>query len=88
MRFLWVPAAYLLLSLLFLPFQYQYIKQLKERRRRNERKGISQSEMVERMSFEEQQLTFNVQGNFLFMGSNLLAEGLYYLKHRKDKNQA
>lgn len=44
--------------------------------------------MVERMSFEEQQLTFNVQGNILFIGSNLLAEGIYYLKHRKYKNHA
>jgi len=40
------------------------------------------------MSFEEQQLTVNLQGNILFIGSNLLAEGIYYLKHRKDKNHA
>ena len=88
MRFLLVPAAYLLLSLILLPVQYPYIKELKQRRRRNEQNGISQSEMVERMSFEEQQLTVNLQGNILFIGSNLLAEGIYYLKHRKDKNHA
>lgn len=86
MYFWWFLGGYFVLSLIFLPVQYSYIKELKERRKANEAKGIRQDEMVDNMSFEEQQLTYNAQGNLLMLGSNLLAELIYYVKHRKNKD--
>lgn len=86
MFFLWILGGYVLLSLLFLPVQYPYIKELKERRKANGAKGISQDEMIDKMSFEEQQLTYNVQGNVFMLGSNLIAELIYYAKHKKKKD--
>lgn len=86
MYFWWFLGGYFVLSLIFLPVQYSYIKELKERRKANEAKGIRQDEMVDNMSFEEQQLTYNAQGNLLMLGSNLFAELIYYVKHRKNKD--
>ncbi len=80
---LYLIGGYFLLSLILLPVQYPYIKAIKERKKELEAKGISQEEMYEKMSFEEQQLTFNLQGNILFLGPNLLATILYNWKHKK-----
>jgi len=44
--------------------------------------GISQEEMYNKMSFEEQQLSFHAQGNILFIGVNLFATFLYKWKHQ------
>lgn len=78
-----VVGCYLFLSLCLLPFQYQYVTQLKEMDKKRKEKGISQNEMYEKMSFENQQLHFNAQGSPLFMGANLLATLLYNYKHKK-----
>ncbi|MFE8700081.1 DUF3949 domain-containing protein [Cytobacillus sp. FJAT-54145] len=74
---------YLLISLILLPFQYSYIKELKSMHKKNEEKGLNQNDTYEKMSFEEQQLHLNAQGNFLFFGANLLASILYKLKQKK-----
>lgn len=80
---LYLIGGYFLLSLFLLPMQYPYIKAIKERKKELEEKGISQEEMYEKMSFEEQQLTFALQGSILFLGSNLLATVLYNWKEKK-----
>ena len=79
---LWVLAGYLLLSLILLPMQYSYVKELKKLDQKRREQGISQNEMYDRMSFEEQQLSFNAQGNFLFIGANVFATILYKWKHK------
>lgn len=41
--------------------------------------------MYDKMSFEEQELNFNAQGNLLLIGANLLATLLYNWKHKQKK---
>ncbi|QCJ44802.1 DUF3949 domain-containing protein [Bacillus sp. S3] len=79
---LWALGGYVLLSLLLLPMQYSYIKELKKMDKKRREQGIRQDEMYDKMSFEEQQLSFNAQGNFIFIGANVFATLLYKLKNR------
>ena len=78
-----VLGAYILLSLILAPMQYRYIKELKEMDKERRELGLSQEEYYEKMGFESQQLHYNVQGNFLFIGANLFAEAFYKWKHRR-----
>lgn len=57
---------------------------MKELAKRTRGKGISQEEIYDKMSFEEQQLTFNVQGEPIFIISNLLATLLYNWNHKEE----
>ncbi|MFZ7946768.1 DUF3949 domain-containing protein [Neobacillus sp. 19] len=79
---LWALGGYVLLSLLLLPMQYSYIKELKKMDKKRREQGIRQDEMYDKMSFEEQQLSFNAQGNFIFIGANVFATLLYKFKNR------
>jgi K+ transporter len=74
---------YILLSLILIPFQYRYVEQMETMRKANEKKGISQGEMMENMKFEEQVLHANVQGSMIFILANILATIVYKLKHRQ-----
>lgn len=76
-------AGYILLSLILIPFQYRYVEQMEKMRKDNEKKGISQGEMMENMKFEEQVLHANVQGSMLFFLANILATIVYKIKHRE-----
>lgn len=80
-----ILGAYILLSLLLLPVQYKYIKELKETQKKNKDRGVSIEDHYDQMSFETQQLHFNAQGNFLFIGANMLAAIVYHLKNREKK---
>lgn len=78
-----VIGGYLLLSIILLPFQYNYIKSIKEQELERKRLGLTINEHYEDMSFETQQLHYNAQGNPLFIGANILASILYKLKNKK-----
>ncbi|WP_391559154.1 DUF3949 domain-containing protein [Robertmurraya sp.] len=80
-----IISAYIVLSLLLVPVQYKYIKQLAETKNRNKERGVSEEEHYNQMSFETEQLHFNAQGNLLFIGANLLATLVYNLKTRGKK---
>ena len=80
-----IIGAYILLSLLLVPVQYKYIKQLIETQVRNKERGVSVEDHYNQMSFETQQLHFNAQGNLLFIGANLLATLVYNLENRGKK---
>ncbi|MGS2779380.1 DUF3949 domain-containing protein [Robertmurraya sp. GLU-23] len=80
-----IIGAYIVLSLLLVPVQYKYIKQLKETQKRNKERGVSVEDHYDQMSFETQQLHFNAQGNLLFIGANLLATLVYNLKSNGKK---
>lgn len=82
-----VIGGYLLLSLLLLPVQYRYVKSLKEQQKQKEAKGISQQEMYENMSFEEQLSHYHAQGLF-FLGANLFATLMYNWKHKEKKTES
>lgn len=77
-----VIAGYIFISLIFLPVQYSYIKQLKEMEKQRRAQGLRQDEMYEKMSFEYQELHFNAQGNLFLVGANLMASLLYRLNQR------
>ena len=73
---------YFLISLFILPFQYKYIKALKEMDKERMKLGLSQSEYYEKMEFGREQLHFNAQGNLLFIGANMLATLLYHWRQK------
>jgi hypothetical protein len=80
-----IIGVYVLLSLLLVPIQYKYLKQLKETHDRNKDRGITVEDHYDQMSFETQQLHFNAQGNLLFIGANLLATLVYNWRNRKRR---
>ena len=81
--FIIFAGGYILLSLILIPFQYRYVEQMEKMRKVNEKKGISQGEMMENMKFEEQVLHANAQGSILFILANILATIVYKVKHRE-----
>ena len=76
---LWILAGYVLLSIVLLPIQYHY---LKENTAQRKKLGLTQEEYYEKMSFESEQLHYNVQSNLLFFGANVLASFLYSRRHK------
>ncbi|MGF9963483.1 DUF3949 domain-containing protein [Bacillus rhizoplanae] len=65
--------------LIMIPIQYSYISGLKERMKEI---GLAQSELYEKMSFEEEQAHFNLQGNLFNIPSALVVSLIYKLRHR------
>jgi hypothetical protein len=70
----------LLYFLVMIPIQYLYISGIKERARKSK---LSQEQMYQNMSFEEEQLHFHIQGNIANLPSTVVAHCLYQLRHRK-----
>ncbi|KFM99367.1 DUF3949 domain-containing protein [Bacillus clarus] len=70
--------------LVMIPIQYLYIEGLSERKKRT---GLSQQEMYKKMSFEEEQLHFHVQGNPFNLPSALVAYMILKIKGRKKASQ-
>ncbi|CAM4209867.1 DUF3949 domain-containing protein [Bacillus manliponensis] len=56
--------------LVMIPIQYMYISEMNKKKNKI---GLSQNEMYEKMSFEEEQLHFHVQGNPFNIPSALVA---------------
>ena len=72
----------LLYFIVMVPIQYLYISGIKERTRKSK---LSQEQMYENMSFEEEQLHFHMQGNILNWPAALAANALYRIRHHKGK---
>ena len=70
----------LLYIIIMIPIQYRNIAATKEEIRKTKK---THNEMYEDMSFEEQQLQFNLQGNLLNLPSTLIATLIYKLRHRQ-----
>ncbi|CAH2715286.1 hypothetical protein BACCIP111895_02470 [Neobacillus rhizosphaerae] len=72
-------SVYAVYFLIMIPVQYAYISETKERF-----KELNQShnEIYDNMSFEEQQLQYNLQGNLLNLPSNIVAAILYKVRNR------
>lgn len=79
-----ILGAYILLSLILSPMQYKYIEQIKENDKRRKELGLTKEDYDEKMSFENQVLHFNAQGNPLFLGANLFATLFYNWKQKKN----
>ena len=73
-----VVGAYLLLSLVLVPFQYRYLTGVEEEQNRN---GQNQTAYYESKSASEQILHANTQGNILFGFANVIAYAIYKIKN-------
>lgn len=72
-------AVVVLYILIMIPFQYRNIAATKEELKKTKK---THNETYEDMSFEEQQLQYNLQGNLLNLPSTLIATLIYKLRHR------
>ncbi|MEH7223352.1 DUF3949 domain-containing protein [Bacillus sp. JJ1566] len=69
----------LLYVLIMIPIQYKNIAATKEEFKKTKK---THNETYEDMSFEEQQLQFNLQGSPLNLPSTLIAALIYKIRHR------
>ncbi|MCM3708073.1 MULTISPECIES: DUF3949 domain-containing protein [Cytobacillus] len=76
-----VLGLYVLLSLIILPMQYRFLVNLKEMGAKNRVMGKTQGNMHDSMRAAELVLHENMQGNPIFFLANLLASGIYRIKH-------
>ncbi len=72
-------AVVVLYILIMIPFQYRNIAATKEELKKTKK---THNEIYEDMSFEEQQLQYNLQGNLLNLPSTVIATLIYKLRHR------
>ncbi|MBS4179402.1 DUF3949 domain-containing protein [Lederbergia citrea] len=83
MEFLIVIGSVLVIYyLILIPVQYRNIAATRESLKKSH---LTHNEMYEKMSFEEQQLQFNLQGNLFNLPATLIAQLIYYIRHRDDK---
>jgi len=68
----------LLYVLIMIPVQYRNIAATKEELKKTKK---THNEMYGDMSFEEQQMQYNLQGNLLNLPSTLIATLIYKLRH-------
>ncbi|MCC3358819.1 DUF3949 domain-containing protein [Bacillus sp. REN16] len=69
----------LLYVLIMIPIQYRNIAATKEEFRKTNK---THNETYEDMSFEEQQLQYNLQGSLINLPSTLIATLIYKIVHR------
>ncbi|WP_453991961.1 DUF3949 domain-containing protein [Bacillus nitroreducens] len=74
-----IVAVLVLYILVMIPIQYRNIEATKQELKR---KNKTHNEMYDDMSFEEQQLQYNLQGNLLNFPSTLIATFLYKVINR------
>lgn len=79
----WIIGSVLMIYfLVMIPIQYRNIAATTEEFKRT---GQTHNEKYEDMSFEEQQMQFNLQGNLFNLPATLVAQFIYFLRHRKKK---
>ncbi|WP_342505108.1 DUF3949 domain-containing protein [Sporosarcina sp. FSL K6-2383] len=80
---LWILGLVIVIYIIvMIPVQYRNIEATKKELKKS---GKTHNEMYEDMSFEQQQMQFNLQGNFFNIPASLIAELIYFLRHRKEK---
>lgn len=74
-------SVFVIYFLVMIPIQYANISDTKKRF-----KELNQThnEIYDKMSFEEQQLQFNMQGSLFNLPSNIVAVIIYKLRHRHE----
>ncbi|WP_241964561.1 DUF3949 domain-containing protein [Paraliobacillus zengyii] len=80
-----ILGVYVVFSLVITPIQYNYYLAIKELEDKQKKKGKTQAQMYEEMSFEEDYLHYNAQSNAFFLLSNIFAAIYYRMKHPKHK---
>ena len=79
----WIIGSVLAIYIIVMtPLQYRNIVETKKELKKS---GKTHNEMYEDMSFEQEQMQFNLQGSLYTLPASLIAEFIYYLRHRKEK---
>ncbi|MEK5038689.1 DUF3949 domain-containing protein [Sporosarcina sp. FSL K6-3457] len=79
----WIIGTVLAIYLvIMIPVQYRNIVETKKELKKS---GKTHNEIYDDMSFEQQQMQFNLQGNPINLPASLIAEFIYFLRHRKEK---
>lgn len=68
--------------IVMIPIQYRNIDETKKEFKNS---GLTHNETYEKMSFEQQQMQFNLQGNPLNLPATLIAQLIYSFRHRGEK---
>ncbi|WP_318617593.1 DUF3949 domain-containing protein [Sporosarcina sp. YIM B06819] len=82
MEFLILGSIIALYIIVMVPIQYGNITETKKELKKS---GKTHNEMYDDMSFEQQQMQFNLQGSLINLPASLVAELIYFLRHRKGK---
>ncbi|MFJ7933799.1 DUF3949 domain-containing protein [Sporosarcina sp. NPDC096371] len=82
MEFWIIGSVLALYFIVMIPVQYGNITETKKELKKS---GKTHNEMYDDMSFEQQQMQFNLQGSPYTLPASLIAEFIYYLRHRKEK---
>jgi hypothetical protein len=76
--FIIIGSVLVIYFIVMIPIQYSYISAMKKRRKEA---NFSQNQLYDNMSFEEQQLHYNLQGNLINLPSTLAAMLIYKIRH-------
>lgn len=77
--FIIIGSALVIYFIVLIPIQYSYITAMKKRRKEA---NLSQNQLYDNMTFEEQQLHYNLQGNLINLPSTLAAMLIYKIRYR------
>ncbi|MFK4998385.1 DUF3949 domain-containing protein [Bacillus sp. N9] len=77
-----IGLALVLYYIVLIPIQYSNIAVVKESMKKS---NATHNKIYEKMSFEEQQLQFNLQGNLLNLPATFIAQFIYFIRHRGEK---
>ena len=81
----WVIGSVLIIYfLIMIPIQYGNIEATKKELKES---GLTHNETFEEMSFEQQQLQNNLQGNLFNLPATLIAQFIYFLRNRSNKEK-
>ena len=76
----WIIGSVLVIYFLVMtPVQYSNIAATKKELKKS---GLTHNQTYEEMSFEQQQLQLNLQGNLFNLPATLMAQFIYFMRHR------
>ncbi|MEK3889935.1 DUF3949 domain-containing protein [Bacillus sp. FSL K6-3431] len=76
-----IGSVLVLYYIVLIPMQYANIATTKKSMKKS---GLTHNEEYEKMSFEEQQLQYNLQGNIFNLPATLIAQFIYFIRHRNE----
>lgn len=74
-----IISALVIYFLVMIPLQYNYISEMQEKKAKTQK---TNEEIIDNLSFEEQQVTYNMQGNLFTLPSSVVAWIIYKIRHR------
>jgi len=77
-----IGSVFVMYFLVMIPVQYSNIVATKKEL---EESGLTHNDTYEVMSFEQQQLQLSLQGNLFNLPATLMAQFIYFMRHRGNK---